>query len=229
MPDAYIAAQRQTAGEVIQTIRDEGGVREEIEVDLAEPEAPAKLFDFAEERFGPVGILVNNAACWQGDSFRDDKRVIESGPRTATVTAETFDKHFDVNARAVALLMHEFARRHAANGRRWGRIISVSTEGARCFPGEISYGAGKAAMESLTRSAAIELGPSGITANIVSLGAVDTGWVTPDLEQRIIRRTPLGRVGQPDDIADVIVFLTSHQARWVTGQTVFVGGGRTVS
>lgn len=228
MPDAYIEAQKQDASDVVSAIRDEGLEAAAIEVDLAAEGAPQRLFDFAEESFGGVDILVNNAAHWRGDSMRDDNRIIPSGSRTTRLTPETFDLHFSVNARAVAMLMGEFARRHAAQGLDWGRIVSVSTEGARCFPGEVSYGASKAAMEALTRSAAIELGPRGVTANVVSLGAVHTGWITPDLEARISRRTPLGRVGMPEDIADVVVFLASHQARWVTGQTIFVGGGSTL-
>ncbi len=229
MPDAYIDAQKQDADDVMSAILDEGGDAGEVEVDLAEDGAATRLFGFAEERFGQVDILINNAAYCRVDSLRDDDRVIPAGPRTTGVTPETFDAHFAVNARAVALLMSEFARRYAAHGLDWGRIVSVSTEGARCFPGEISYGASKAAMEALTRSAAVELGPSGVTANIVSLGAVQTGWITPDLEARISRRTPLGRVAMPEDVADVVVFLSSHQARWVTGQTIFVGGGRRCS
>ncbi len=227
-PDAYIDAQKRDADEVMSAIRDEGGDAAEVEVDLAEEDAATRLFDFAAERFGQVDILINNAAYCHSDSLRDDNRAIPAGPRTTVFTPETFDPHFAVNARAVAMLMREFARRHAAQGLGWGRIVSVSTEGARCFPGEISYGASKAAMEALTRSAAVELGPMGVTANVVSLGAVQTGWITPELDARISQRTPLGRVGMPEDIADVIVFLASHQARWVTGQTIFVGGGSTL-
>ncbi len=197
MPDAYIDAHKLDANELVSKIRSEGGETTDIEIDLAAEDAATTLFDFAEEQFGPVEILVNNAAHWRGDSLRDDDRVIESGPRTTVVTPETFSPHFAVNARAVALLMSEFARRHAAHGLDWGRIVSVSTEGARCFPGEISYGASKAAMEALTRSAAVELGLLGVTANVVSLGAVDTGWITPDLAARITHRTPLGRGRHP--------------------------------
>jgi 3-oxoacyl-[acyl-carrier protein] reductase len=101
----------------------------------------------------------------------------------------------------------------------------VSTAGAERFPSEATYGASKFALESYTRSAASELGKFGINVNVVSLGPVQTGWITPELERKILSTIPLGRVGKPDDVAGVIVFLASEQARWVTGQRIYVGGG----
>ena len=89
----------------------------------------------------------------------------------------------------------------------------------------MSYAASKHALESYSRSAAHELGKYGITINIVAPGPVQTGWLSPDEEAEIGRKTPLGRVGRPEDIADVIVFLASDQARWLTGQLIYVGGG----
>lgn len=80
-------------------------------------------------------------------------------------------------------------------------------------------------MESYSRAAAQELARYGITVNIVGPGPIQTGWITPDVERREVAKTPLGRIGRPEDVADVIVFLASEQARWLTGQTLFVGGG----
>ena len=80
-------------------------------------------------------------------------------------------------------------------------------------------------MESYSRAAARELGQYGITVNIVSPGPIQTGWITPEHEAIAVREIPLGRIGQPEDVADVIVFLASVQARWLTGQLFFVGGG----
>jgi 3-oxoacyl-[acyl-carrier protein] reductase len=122
-------------------------------------------------------------------------------------------------------MMAEFARRRIVHGVRWGRIINISTGGAPGFEGEISYGASKAALESYSRAAAKELGHYGITVNIISPGPVQTGWITPELEQTIAKNTPLRRVGLPEDLADVIVFLASEQARWITGQLISVSGG----
>jgi 3-oxoacyl-[acyl-carrier protein] reductase len=121
--------------------------------------------------------------------------------------------------------MAEFARRHIARGASWARIVNVSTAGADRFPSEITYGAAKFALESYTHSAAMELGRFGVTVNVVSLGPVQTGWITPELERAILPTIPLGRVGSPEDVADAIVFLASEQARWITGQRIFVGGG----
>jgi 3-oxoacyl-[acyl-carrier protein] reductase len=125
-------------------------------------------------------------------------------------------------------MMAEFARRHIQRDANWGRIINVSTDGASCFPSEISYGASKHAMESYSRSAALELRRYGITVNVVSLGPIQTGWISPALEAQCKANSPLGRIGQPEDVADVIVFLASEQARWLTGQLLYVGGGHTM-
>lgn len=204
------------------------------EADLADAAATRLLFAEVERQVGAVDVLVNNAAAWVADTFVPHARPTRHPwlelwtTRGDSATARTFDTQFLVNARAPALLMSEFARRLVERGASWGRIVSVSTDGAECFPGEISYGASKAALESYTRSAAVELGQFGVTANIVSLGPVQTGWITPALEQRLRPTIPLGRIGHPNDIADVVVFLASEQARWVTGQRIFVGGGHAM-
>ena len=142
-----------------------------------------------------------------------------------SLTAESHDHHFALNSRATALLIAEFARRHIERGANWGRIVSLSTDGAPAFGSEVSYGASKYAVESYSRAAAQELGPFGITVNIISPGPIQTGWITPDLEASLACQTPLGRVGQPEDVADVAVFLCSDQARWLTGQLLSVSGG----
>jgi 3-oxoacyl-[acyl-carrier protein] reductase len=90
----------------------------------------------------------------------------------------------------------------------------------------VSYGASKFALESLSRAAARELGPLGITVNVVSPGPIQTAWITPELETALAAATPLRGVGKPADLADVVVFLASEQARWVTGQIVRVNGGQ---
>src|SRR5215217_3110298 len=104
----------------------------------------------------------------------------------STVDAEIHDRHFAVNSRAVALLMAEYARRHVRRGTGGGRVINISTDGADCFPGEVSYGASKAALESYSRSAAVELGQYGITVNVVAPGPIQTGWIPEEAEQPIV-------------------------------------------
>jgi 3-oxoacyl-[acyl-carrier protein] reductase len=201
------------------------------EADLSETGVISRLFEQAEESLGPVEVLVNNAAAWTADTFIPQghdlpNRTVEKWKdRPQQITPQCFEKNFTVNTRAVALLMAEFANRHITARRTWGRIINISTDGAHCFPSEISYGASKLAAEGYSRSAAVELGQFGITVNILSPGPTQTGWITPSLEQEAVSNTPLGNIGQPEDIADVAVFLASEQARWVTGQLIYVGGG----
>jgi 3-oxoacyl-[acyl-carrier protein] reductase len=227
--EAYRASRGRDAQGVLSAIRASGGQAAAGEGDLSEAEGLPRLFDQAESALGPVNILINNAAHWEADTLLPEGRAAPDAaawpPRSQPVTAGSLDRHFAVNSRAVALLMTEFARRQAARGGRWGRIINLSTDGAECFPGEAGYGASKAALEALSRTAAVELGRYGITVNVISPGPIQTDWITPELEAVIARSTPLGRVGHPDDIADVAVFLASHQARWITGQVIRVGGG----
>lgn len=230
----YHAQQMKAPDEVLQAIRELGGEAQAWEADFSDPEVIPKLFDEAENAFGPVEVLVNNAAHWEADTFLPsadelvNKYVELWTAPPAGITAQSFDRLFSVNTRAVALLMAEFARRHIQRKAHWGRIINVSTEGAHCFPSEISYGASKLALEGYTRSAALELGQFGITVNAVSLGPIQTGWITPELEKQLLPSIPLGKLGKPEDVADVIVFLASEQGRWVTGQKVYVGGGHAV-
>ena len=138
--DAPGATQRmQDAMQVVNEIRSAGGRAESWEADLAVPAAVPALFDRAEAAFGGVEIVVNNAAVSEHDTFdpRPDARDW-AGRLTAQLTAESHDRHFAVNTRAVALMMAEQARRHVDRGATWGRIINVSTDGSASFPGEIS-------------------------------------------------------------------------------------------
>jgi 3-oxoacyl-[acyl-carrier protein] reductase len=229
-PAPYAEGRKKSAEDIVQTICDSGGQADSAEADLSDPLAIPLLFDQAEAALGPVEILVNNAADWLGDTFIPQDIMATKAPherwsKQVTVSAQSHDRHFAVNSRGTALMMVEFARRHVMRDAIWGRIINVSTDGAYCFPGEISYGASKAALESLSRGAAVEFGSLGITVNIVSPGPIQTGWITPNVEEALRPSIPLGRMGQPEDVADVIVFLASEQARWLTGQLLHVGGG----
>jgi 3-oxoacyl-[acyl-carrier protein] reductase len=209
---------------VLTEIRRLGASAALFDVDLADPYACGELLGRVEKTFGPTEILVNNAAHSRPDTLLPIERSIFSRS-TVPVTAAALDAHHAVNVRAPALLIADLYRRHVERGGTWGRVISISTDGAAVFPSEVSYGATKNGLESLSRSAAHELGPVGITVNILALGPIQTGSITDDMLPGIRRDTPLGRVGRPDDVADVVVFLASDQARWVTGQTIYVGGG----
>ena len=218
-PPAYGELRARNADEVLARIRASGGRAEAVEADLADPASVPMLVDRAEAAFGPVEILVNNASGWLADTFLPDARD-RSGRALRPVDAESYDRQFAVDARAPALLIAEFARRHIRRGATWGRIIGLTSGGPSGFPQEVSYGAAKAAQVNYTMSAAAELGRHGITANVVHPPVTDTGWVTPEVEAEVRAYSPTGRVATPEEVADVIVFLASEQARRVTGQVV---------
>jgi len=220
----------QSADQVVNRITKSGGECSAWEADLAQPDNIPKLFDMAEDKFGLVSIIVNNAAFDNPDTFIP-KTELEKNPFFAgeytmnPITAKSHDEHFAVNSRATALIMGEFARRHIKNKSDWGRIINISTDGAYAHASNVSYGASKFAAESYTRAAAHELGPYGITVNVISPGAIQTGWMSEELEKTLAESYPLRRIGHPEDIAKTVLFFASRQADWITGQVLYVGGG----
>lgn len=220
----YQARQQQPPEGIVAEIVAAGGRATCLEVDLADPSSISAIFDACEDRLGPADILVDNHAACEFDTF-DPALINSEGFGMGAVNASSLDAHYAVNTRATVLMMTEFLRRYLERGARWGRIINVSTDAADAHAGAVNYAGSKHAMESYSRSAAHELGKYGITVNIVAPGPVQTGWLRPDQEAEIARKTPLGRVGRPDDIADVVVFLATEQARWLTGQLLYVGGG----
>lgn len=231
----FFKQQAKTADEVLESIRDAGGNAESWEGDLREPENVHRLFEQAEKTFGQVDILVNNAAEYIADTFlppgilREKTEVWEEGPTTSTIDEASHDRHFAVNSRAVAILMGKFAGRIIEKQKRWGRIINISADCAWGAPMEISYRASKYALESYSRSAAAELGPHGITVNIVSPGPVQSGYIPSEAEGTLITDIPLKRIGRPEDIANAVAFFASEQAAWITGQLLFVHGGHRMT
>jgi 3-oxoacyl-[acyl-carrier protein] reductase len=209
----HIVKGRSAADEIVRQIQQQGGRATAIPGDLSIPATVPALFDQVEATFGPLDVLVNNAVhCEDPDTI-------------FTTSAGSLDRYYAVNLRGTVLMMHEFVHRYQQRQACWGRIINLSTDAAQRFAGQIVYGATKATIEAFTRSIAIEAGPLGITVNTVAPGPVQTGWMTEDLMQRVAPDIPLRRVGWPEDIADVIVFLASDQARWLTGQVIKVSGG----
>ncbi|MFI9009608.1 SDR family oxidoreductase [Actinosynnema sp. NPDC053489] len=212
VPRDYFTARESDAGAVVAAITGAGGRAHALEVDLADPLAPAELFDTAERVFGPVDVLVNNASGWVQDTFLA-AATDRFGRVLRAVTPQTFDAQFAVDARAGALLIAEFARRHVARGGDWGRIVGLTSGGPHGFPSEVSYGAAKAALENYAMSAAAELWPHGITSNVVKPGVTDTGWVNDAVRAQ-------HDVSQPEDVAEVVAFLCSDAAGKVTGNVI---------
>lgn len=215
LPSAYRTERAKDADAVGEAVKETGRRCVAVEADLADPATPSRLFDTAEAELGPISILVNNASGWRKDSFVPDA---EQGPTTDSVTAETFDAQFLVDARGSALLIAEFARRHRERGADGGRIVSLTSGGPQGFPGEVSYGAAKAALENYTMAAAIELAPFGITANVVYPPVTDTGWVTDDVREFVARSPEHVHVAEPE--AEVIAWLCSDAAGLVTGNVI---------
>ncbi len=222
--ERYARLRSRSIEDLVEELRRLGATAEGGEWDLAQPHSIKALLDEARERLGEVSVLINNAAHCLGDSFLPRQADAEA----SMISAEHHDRHFAVNSRAPGLLMAEFARRHIERAADWGRIINVSTDGASGHAGAVSYGASKHALESYSRAAAWELGPYGITVNTLAPGPVQTGWISPQMEERLKSQIPLRRIGRPEDIADAAIFLTSDQARWITGQVLYVGGGHVM-
>jgi 3-oxoacyl-[acyl-carrier protein] reductase len=223
----YRALQHQAIEPLLEELRAMGGMAQAYEADLADPATVPVLFDACEAMLGPVDVLVNNHTLCVLETF-DPAQVREAGESEAgvhLVSAARIDAHFAVNARAYALLMAEYVQRYLRRGARVGRIINVSTDAAHAHAANVSYAASKHAIESYSRSAALELGQYGITVNVVAPGPIQTGYLTSEDTDQIAAETPLRRVGQPEDVAEVILFLASHLARWLTGQLLYVGGG----
>jgi 3-oxoacyl-[acyl-carrier protein] reductase len=202
------------AADVRRTVEEAGGSARAVQIDLAEHGAAERLMDEAAGLLGGLDILVNNAAA----SF--------APAPLAETDEELFDRVMAVNAKSTFLTMR-YAARHMRDG---GRVVNISTLNTRRpAPGSTPYAASKGAVEQLTAVAARELGPRGITVNTVSPGPTDTDLLreaNPGADfTPVIGLTPLGRLGEPADIADVVAFLTGPDARWLTGQNLRATGG----
>lgn len=223
-PELYAANQHRSGEAVVAEIEAAGGTAVAHEANLANAENIPLLFAHCEAALGSVDVLVCNHTHCVLETF-DPAMVTTEGFPVGFISAAEADRHFSINARAYALMMAEFVQRYLARQASWGRIVLVSTDAAHAHDANVHYAASKHAIESYGRSAASELGKYGITVNIVAPGPIQTGYIEPEAEARIADHTPLRRIGQPDDVADVILFMASEQARWLTGQLIYVGGG----
>ena len=185
-----------------------------LEDDISNEESVKKIYSTVIERYGRIDILVNNAAVDDENGFDTIEKI----------TQNVIDDTFAVNVRGSILMMKELIN-HRGD---YGRIINISTDSSQIFAGQITYGASKATLEALTRSIALEVGKYGITVNCVAPGPTQTGWIDEDLEKTVIPLIPMGKLIQPEDIAETILFLASEQARMLTGQVIKVSGGHAL-
>jgi 3-oxoacyl-[acyl-carrier protein] reductase len=219
VPQAYRVHRGQDADAVVDRVRTGGGQALAVEADLSDPAAPAALFEAAQQAFGPVDVLVNNATGWVQDTFASTG-ADRLGRSLQPVTAATWRQQFGVDGMGAALMISEFARRHIDGGRTWGRIVGLTSGGDLGFPEEVSYGAAKAAQTNYTMSAAVELAPFGVTANMVHPPVTDTGWVTDAVREAVAASTTLVHVATPGQVAGVIAYLASEAAALITGNVI---------
>jgi 3-oxoacyl-[acyl-carrier protein] reductase len=210
------ASSKAEAGEVVAEITGNGGKTVAVQANLANKADIERLFAETKREFGRLDILVNNAGIYEFSPLED-------------VSEEHFRKHFDLNVRGLILASQAALRLFDSAG---GSIINVSSVVSTLgVPNAAVYSGTKGAVDAITRSLAAELGPRGIRVNAVNPGMVETegthsaGITESDMRKQVEAQTPLGRIGQPRDIAGAVVFLASADSSWITGQTFVVSGG----
>ena len=212
--DRYYKANTENADIVENKIKQMNADYIILESDISDENNVKEIYSKVMAKYGRIDILVNNAAVDDENGFDTIEKI----------TQKVIDDTFAVNVRGSILMMREFINRRG----NYGRIINISTDSAQIFAGQITYGASKAALEALTRSIALEVGKYGITVNCVAPGPTQTGWIDADLEKSVLPLIPMGKLIQPENIAETILFLASEQAKMLTGQVIKVSGGHAL-
>jgi 3-oxoacyl-[acyl-carrier protein] reductase len=209
------ASSKEGAERVVAEITGKGGRAVAVQADVSRQADIGRLFTAAQQAFGHVDVLVNNAGIYEFAPLEE-------------VTPEHFHRQFDLNVLGLLLTTQE-AVKHLGPG---GSIINISSVAATAaLPGTSVYSATKAAVDAVTRSLAQELGPRQIRVNSINPGMVETegvhasGIAASEFRRQVEAQTPLGRIGQPQDIAPAAVFLASDESGWITGENLYISGG----
>ncbi len=209
------ASSKAGADKVVGEIIGKGGKAVAVQADVSKPDDIKKLFAETKKAFGRLDVLVNNAG------------VYEFAPLEG-ITVENFSKQFGLNVLGLILTTQEAVKHFGASG---GSVVNIgSVVGKLALPGATVYSATKAAVDSITRTLGAELGPKKVRVNAVNPGMVETeGNYTAkegsDLRKGVEEKTPLGRIGQVDDIAPAVAYFASDDSKWVTGETLTIAGG----
>jgi len=210
------ASSKEGADRVVAEIAGKGGKAVAVQANVANQDDIRRLFAEAQKAFVRLDILVNNAGIYQFAPIEE-------------VTAEHFHKQFDLNVLGLLLASQEAVKHFGPEG---GSVVNISSVVSTFSPPNAAvYSATKAAVDAVTRSLAKELGPRKIRVNSINPGMVETegthsGGITGgEMHKQIEATTPLGRIGQPQDIAPAAVFLASPDSAWITGETLFISGG----
>jgi 3-oxoacyl-[acyl-carrier protein] reductase len=204
------------ADKVVDEIVSGGGKAVAVHANVSKKADVERLFSETKKAFGKVDVLVNNAGIYEFAPLEE-------------VTAEHFHKHFDLNVLGLLFTTQEAVKHFGPTG---GSIINISSVASSArFATASVYSATKAAVDAVTRSLATELGPRNIRVNAINPGMVETegvhaaGIAESEMRKQTEAQTPLGRIGQPQDIAPAAVFLASSDSAWITGETLYISGG----
>ncbi|MBS7231578.1 glucose 1-dehydrogenase [Flavobacterium psychroterrae] len=210
------ASSKEDADKVVKSITDNGGTAIAVQADVSNELDVTRLFEETKKAFGTLDILVNNAGIYQYQAIEE-------------LTIASFHNQFNTNVLGSLLAIQASLKSFGENG---GNIINISSEASKSpLPTGSVYSATKAALDAITIALSKEFSGKNIRINSILPGVVETegshtaGFIGSDFETKLIATTPLGRTGQPDDIAKVAVFLASDDAGWITGEKISVSGG----
>ena len=209
------SSSKEDADHVVADIKAKGGRAIAVKGDVARAEDVRQLFDETKRSFGRLDVLVNNAGVYKFIRLEE-------------ITEDEFHRVFNINVLGTILATKEAVKHFGPNG---GSVINISSIASAGAPEAAIYSGSKGAVDAITRALAAELGPRQIRVNAIAPGGVETegthsgGIMGSDFEKTMIASTPLGRFGQPDDIARIAVFLASDDSAWLTGERLTASGG----